>query len=195
MAYPPITRTTQRGRANDGFRPRSTDVRPQGRTFPRRRRRVSPVWLAVLLFFAVLALLCYYRRIPVYVPAAYLAMSLLTYLWYGADKRSAERGEWRTSEALLHWLEIAGGWPGGLAAQWQLRHKNRKQEYQAVFWLIVIAHVGSLGWLAWSGSLPAGRISLPARPSFSAFKTREPAKSYPDKIVIEVLPPKKKRIR
>ena len=153
------------------------------------------MWLAVFLFFAVLAGLWFFGRIPVYVPAAYLAMSLLTFLSYWTDKVSAERGAWRTSESLLHWLELACGWPGGLAAQWQLRHKNRKREYQTVFWFIVAAHIGVLGWLAWSDVLPtawrSGAFSFrkpAASHSGGSAGVRKPAADRSSGIVVEVLP-------
>ena len=159
MDKPPVTRTWKRGPDNAGSRLRATAGRGAVSAPRRAKPGVFAAWLVVLHFFAALAILWYFGRIPAYVIAAYGAMSPLTFLWYWSDKRSAERGAWRTSESLLHWLELACGWPGALAAQWQLRHKNRKQEYQAVFWFIVVAHVGVLGWLTWSGSLAAAKGS------------------------------------
>jgi uncharacterized membrane protein YsdA (DUF1294 family) len=35
-----------------------------------------------------------------------------------------------------------------LAQQW-LRHKTRKQPFQALFWLSVAAHACLAGWLCW----------------------------------------------
>lgn len=69
-----------------------------------------------------------------------LAVSILTYVLYAFDKRAARRGEGRTSERFLHFLELAGGWPGAFLAQCNLRHKRTKVSYQVVFWLIVAAH-------------------------------------------------------
>ncbi len=78
----------------------------------------------------------------------YLAMSLLTFALYADDKSRAKRGDWRISEKTLHLCELAGGWLGGFIAQRKLRHKNRKQSYQIVFWGIVTIHyVMWLGWL------------------------------------------------
>ena len=78
----------------------------------------------------------------------YLAMSPLTFALYADDKSRAKRGNWRISEKRLHLCELAGGWLGGFIAQRKLRHKNRKQSYQIVFWGIVIIHyVIWLGWL------------------------------------------------
>ena len=72
-----------------------------------------------------------------------IAISLLTYAVYGADKDSAQEKvpDWRASEKLLHSLEFAGGWPGAFLAQRRLRHKCSKFSYQIKFWLIVSLHV------------------------------------------------------
>lgn len=69
-----------------------------------------------------------------------IVISVITYWVYARDKRRAEAGEWRVSEARLHLLELLGGWPGAFLAQRRLRHKCSKPGYQFVFWLIV------LGW-------------------------------------------------
>lgn len=70
----------------------------------------------------------------------YLGASLISFLQYWMDKRSAQQGGWRTPEQTLHLVELAGGWPGALIAQQTFRHKTRKASYQSVFWLIVAAH-------------------------------------------------------
>ena len=72
---------------------------------------------------------------------------MVTFLFYGLDKRAATRGGWRTSEARLHLFELLGGWPGALLAQRVFRHKTRKAEFQVVFYLAVVANLGALGWL------------------------------------------------
>jgi uncharacterized membrane protein YsdA (DUF1294 family) len=72
---------------------------------------------------------------------AYAAvMSALTYWAYARDKRSAEEGYWRISEANLHLLEMLGGWPGAFLAQRRMRHKCSKRSYQLYFWLIVLLY-------------------------------------------------------
>lgn len=76
---------------------------------------------------------------------AYPLLSLFAFFAYWRDKRSAERGAWRTPEQTLHLLELFGGWPGALLAQQLLRHKTRKFSFQLVFWLIVLLH--QLFWL------------------------------------------------
>lgn len=84
-----------------------------------------------------------------FVPLIYLGASLLAYVAYALDKHRARRGHWRTPESTLHFLELIGGWPGAFLAQQRLRHKTVKTSYQAVYWLIVAAHVA--WWALWLG--------------------------------------------
>ena len=70
----------------------------------------------------------------------YLLASLLSFMQYWQDKRSAQSRGRRTAENILHLVELLGGWPGALVAQQVFRHKTRKGSYQAIFWLIVAAH-------------------------------------------------------
>jgi uncharacterized membrane protein YsdA (DUF1294 family) len=79
--------------------------------------------------------------------AWYSGTSVLTFVMYALDKRRAQRGQWRVSEARLHVLELLGGWPGGLAARRVLRHKARKWKFLVVSWVIVAAHVAA--WMVW----------------------------------------------
>ena len=104
---------------------------------------VLPAAFLLGLWFVSLA-----GRIPLWVPAAYLAMSFATLGFYGWDKRRAKRNEWRTPESTLQLLALLGGWPGALFAQRLIRHKNRKVSFQVVFWLIVAIHAGLWAWLA-----------------------------------------------
>lgn len=76
---------------------------------------------------------------------AYPLGSLVAFVFYWWDKRSAKRGAWRTPEARLHLWEFLCGWPGALIAQQVFRHKTRKVSFQVVFWSIVLMH--QVGWL------------------------------------------------
>ncbi|MBS1212271.1 MAG: hypothetical protein H6R26_887 [Proteobacteria bacterium] len=77
---------------------------------------------------------------------SYMFMSVLTVMIYAVDKKHALQDRWRIPESYLHGLELLGGWPGGLLAQSQFRHKLKKPSYQRIFWAIVILH--GCGWLA-----------------------------------------------
>jgi len=81
----------------------------------------------------------------------YGAASGLTFFLYADDKRRAGGGAGRTPEKILHFFELAGGWPGAWLAQRWLRHKSAKPGFQFAFWLIVGVHQliavdGLLGW-------------------------------------------------
>ena len=75
----------------------------------------------------------------------YLLVSVATFAAYGYDKRRAKVGGWRLTERTLHWMELAGGWPGAMVAQRRFKHKRRKGEYMLVFRLIVALHAVAWG--------------------------------------------------
>lgn len=86
--------------------------------------------------------------------AVYAIMSIVTYFMYWRDKRIALRNTKRLKqvdrvpERTLHILELFFGWPGAFIAQRTLRHKNKKRQYQLVFWPIVLLHI-----LLWAGGI------------------------------------------
>ena len=84
----------------------------------------------------------------------YGLMSVVCFIAYYRDKRKALRRQWRTPEATLHLIELLGGWPGGLLAQWVLRHKIKKISYQVSFWSIALLH-----GLVWADVLLGHRMS------------------------------------
>lgn len=73
-------------------------------------------------------------------------MSVATFVAYGLDKRRARRNAWRIPEAMLHTMELFGGWPGALLARQMFHHKTRKLSYRVVFYMIVALHTGLIGW-------------------------------------------------
>ena len=117
---------------------------PQQAPRPRAGGSVSGVAWVALLVLLVLPGYALSRftgqvdwRVLVGVP---LALSVFTWVACRSDKRRAEAGGWRISEAVLHLAELLGGWPGGFLAQRRFRHKNAKGSYQFVFWSIVLLH-------------------------------------------------------
>jgi uncharacterized membrane protein YsdA (DUF1294 family)/cold shock CspA family protein len=110
---------------------------PAGTALPR-----SPVVLLALSFLVVVLVAVLAKALPPVVLVLYIAMSLLTYWMYAADKTAAKRDAWRVSEKILHILSLAGGWPGAILAQTRLRHKTVKQPFKTIFWTTVILNVG-----------------------------------------------------
>ncbi|MEO0483090.1 MAG: DUF1294 domain-containing protein [Planctomycetota bacterium] len=83
--------------------------------------------------------------------AVYAVMSVVSFIAYGWDKRAAIKGHRRTREKTLHLIDLAFGWPGGLAAQRLIRHKTRDTKFQIWFWLTVFAHPAAIAvWVWWS---------------------------------------------
>lgn len=70
----------------------------------------------------------------------YFFMSAICYLIYRFDKKRAINSGDRVPEVRLHFIELLGGWPGGLIAQQIYRHKTIKKSYQLKFWFIVSLH-------------------------------------------------------
>jgi len=120
-------------------RPRAKRARLKGGGFVWSGKSVA---LAVAgAFFAALALGIWRGRFAPALLIAYAVMSGLAFVVYAMDKARAQRGDRRIPEAVLHLLAIFCGWPGALVAQQWLRHKNRKLLFQAIFWIIVLAHI------------------------------------------------------
>lgn len=103
-----------------------------------------------ILYFALMMLSAYitenhYFRVIMFSHKAFLVfivyhlacINLATFIAYGADKRAAERGDWRVPEIQLHVLEFLGGWPGAFIAQKFFHHKTKKRSFQAMFWLML----------------------------------------------------------
>lgn len=100
-------------------------------------------WRLILLLPApVAALIAFGDRFGAWwlPPATALALSMLTFGCFVADKRAARLGAPRVPESALHLLELLGGWPGAVLAQDVVRHKSAKLSHRIVLWLIIAAH-------------------------------------------------------
>nr|WP_295383161.1 cold shock and DUF1294 domain-containing protein [Pseudoxanthomonas sp.] len=110
-----------------------------------------PAWPMALVFFSLLALATYLGKSPILVFLAYLAASLVSYMMYCLDKAAAEKGYRRTPESTLHLIDLLCGWPGGLVAQQQFRHKTAKATFQTSYWVTVVLNLAGVAWLIGSG--------------------------------------------
>jgi uncharacterized membrane protein YsdA (DUF1294 family)/cold shock CspA family protein len=130
-------------------KPRASDIR-LGRRWQWLTwgRAASVGWLAGLAVLTAVGVF------PTWLPVAYTVMSLVTLTVYAVDKARAGTGRRRVSERTLHLLALAGGWPGALLAQQELRHKTRKVRFQVFFWLTILAHLAAVitaGYLRFRG--------------------------------------------
>ncbi|GAA3529440.1 DUF1294 domain-containing protein [Nocardioides daeguensis] len=91
--------------------------------------------------------------------AAYAVLSVVALVLYGADKRAAQRGAWRTRESTLHLVALLGGWPGALAGRRLFRHKTRKQPFVTVLWLTVGTNVAGAAAVLLAAPLDLGGLA------------------------------------
>lgn len=136
---------------------RAEKVRYSARSRPpqqlEKKPKTGPLPIVFALFFVVFIIFAAcLGRISWLVVLAYFSVSVMTFFVYSWDKSSARLGKWRTSESTLHLMALAGGWPGGLAAQRFLRHKSSKQEFQVIFWVTASLNVSAIGYLVWGGN-------------------------------------------
>lgn len=75
-----------------------------------------------------------------------IAISLLTFCFYGNDKYQAIRQKSRIPELVLHILALAGGSIGALAGQLIFHHKTKKLKFQVIFILIAAAQISLIIW-------------------------------------------------
>lgn len=76
------------------------------------------------------------------------AINLVALLYYGLDKRGAQRDSRRVPESVLHTLALVGGSIGAYAGMQFFRHKTLKGRFRMVFWMIVVVQIGLVGWTA-----------------------------------------------
>jgi uncharacterized membrane protein YsdA (DUF1294 family)/cold shock CspA family protein len=127
---------------------RATRVRLNGqRTSPLTRRpssrgRPSAAWYLPIFGFAIgYIVVNALWGIPLWVAGFYLAVSIVCFLVYAADKSAASAGRWRVSETTLLLWGVACGWPGAIVAQQTLRHKTQKTSFQSAFWGSVVVNL------------------------------------------------------
>jgi uncharacterized membrane protein YsdA (DUF1294 family) len=81
---------------------------------------------------------------------AYLTlMSVVTFLYYGWDKRQSRIDGWRTPETRLHWLAFLGGWPGAMIGQKFFRHKTQKSGFKILTWAAAILHFAGVALISY----------------------------------------------
>jgi uncharacterized membrane protein YsdA (DUF1294 family)/cold shock CspA family protein len=117
----------------------------------------------VAIFFCMLTVLVLLGRTPIPAIFLYFITSCITFIIYAFDKSASMNNRWRTQESTLHIFGLIGGWPGALIAQRMFRHKNKKREFQVIFWLSVTINCGLL---VWSATKPGAAIIRQYVPGF-----------------------------
>lgn len=79
-------------------------------------------------------------------------MNLIAFAAFGIDKRLAESGERRISEATLLQLSLFGGSIGAYTGRHVFRHKTRKEPFSSQLFHTVVIQVmavgAAVGWFA-----------------------------------------------
>ena len=86
---------------------------------------------------------------PFCIPAAFVAINLVTFAMFALDKALAQREVRRVRESTLLWLALLGGTPGAYAARSLFRHKTRKAAFQRRFTACVALNLAMLGFWLW----------------------------------------------
>ena len=86
------------------------------------------------------------KVLPFY-PFWLLCSGIVTFLFYGYDKRQSRKGEWRVPELVLHLLSLAGGFIGGYLGRRVFRHKTQEPLFLVVIILSAVLHAGLCIWL------------------------------------------------
>jgi len=73
--------------------------------------------------------------------AYFISMSVITFIFYGYDKRQSQRNRLRVPEIILHMLALLGGSPGAFMGQIYFRHKTKKLRFRIVFLAIVLLQI------------------------------------------------------
>jgi uncharacterized membrane protein YsdA (DUF1294 family)/cold shock CspA family protein len=135
--------------ANEKGQPRAENVafvrHPALRETAPRSGKASLIWTGG--FLALVAAFVIARKLPAIVLLLYLGISAFAFIAYALDKSAAQNNQWRIKESTLHMIALAGGWPGALLAQNILRHKSKKESFQAAFKFTVAVNCAVLGWL------------------------------------------------
>ena len=72
---------------------------------------------------------------------ALVIMSLITFIFYGIDKKRAQKNKWRIKEATLLGLSLFLGSIGGLCGLYILRHKTKHWYFVVVNFMALIIHI------------------------------------------------------
>jgi len=76
-----------------------------------------------------------------------LAINLVTFFVYGADKLRAKKNQWRVPEKTLFLLPLLGGSVGAVAGMKIFHHKTKHWYFRIGLPLILLAQIALCAWL------------------------------------------------
>ncbi len=105
--------------------------------------RIPWFWIAAVLSGVLVMFLRLRLHLNILV-AWLVAVNIVTFLLFGADKAAALLKRNRVREATLYLFALIGGSPAALAAQSFFRHKVSKRSFVRIYWLIVALQIAAL---------------------------------------------------
>ena len=76
-----------------------------------------------------------------------IAVNLVAFILYGADKSKAKRGKWRISEKTLIGIAVMGGSVGAILGMHVFRHKTRHWYFRYGLPAILVIQVVLFLWI------------------------------------------------
>ena len=76
-----------------------------------------------------------------------ISINILTFIVYGIDKRKAEKGSWRISEATLLMLATIGGSVGACFGMGIWHHKTLHKKFRYGIPMILVMQIALVVWL------------------------------------------------
>jgi uncharacterized membrane protein YsdA (DUF1294 family) len=95
--------------------------------------------ISIIVTAVIVGLLWWMRLSVLY--SYLIGVSVITFIYYGYDKRQAINNGTRVPEIILHVLTLFGGTPGAFLGQIFFRHKTKKLRFRIAFLLIVLLQV------------------------------------------------------
>ena len=80
-----------------------------------------------------------------------IGCSIVTFFFYGFDKRRSKSSDERVPEIVLHILSLMGGFPGGWAGRAYFRHKTLHTSFLIILIISTVLHLGIAFWLFRTG--------------------------------------------
>lgn len=77
-----------------------------------------------------------------------LIMSVITFVFYFADKQKAKKNAWRIRESTLILLSFLGGSVGAMLGMFLLRHKTKHLKFRILVPLSFLIHAALIVFLA-----------------------------------------------
>ncbi len=101
------------------------------------------LFIAIILSAIIAAVIWRYTALG-NVGAYIIAITIITFSFYGYDKKQSQYNKMRVPASILHLLTLAGGTIGAISGQMFFRHKTKKVKFQIIFIVIVLAQIASL---------------------------------------------------